>query len=206
MHQNHRANWAHDQHTGRPHHRDPRHGPGNLPSPLRELFGRRSGRPSVRRGEIRPLILNTLLEHPMHGYEVIQALESSSGGRWRPSAGSVYPTLQLLADEGLVTSSEVDGRRTYTLTQDGRKAAESAPAKHPSWDDEDLRDGDLRHAALQLARAAIQVQAVGSARARRESGKILADTRRQLYRILADDEAVDEDGEGRDTAVTGDQA
>jgi DNA-binding PadR family transcriptional regulator len=128
----------------------------------------------------------------MHGYEVIQELESGSGGRWRPSAGSVYPTLQQLADEGLVTSEEVDGRRTYTLTAEGREAAEAAPAAHPSWADDDARDGDVRQVAIQLVGAAMEVQRMGSSHARREAGRVLADARRQLYRILAEDEAVDE--------------
>ena len=82
----------------------------------------------VRRGEIRPLILAVLATKPMHGYEVITELEAQSGGRWRPSAGSVYPTLQQLSDEGLVTSEEIDGRRVYALTDEGKAAAAAAPA------------------------------------------------------------------------------
>jgi DNA-binding PadR family transcriptional regulator len=173
----------------RRHHRDPRHGPGNLPFPLREMFGRgRPGQQSVRRGEIRPLILHLLTRKPMHGYEVIQELEAESGGRWRPSAGSVYPTLQQLADEGLVTSEEVDGRRTYTLTQEGRAAAAASPTRMP-WNDKDGdQDMDLRQLGIQLVGAVMQVQRVGSPAARREANRILADARRQLYRLLADDE------------------
>jgi DNA-binding PadR family transcriptional regulator len=129
----------------------------------------------------------------MHGYEVIQELEAQSGGRWRPSAGSVYPTLQQLSDEGLVTSEEVDGRRTYTLSDEGRAAASAATA-HPGWDDtEGDRAPDPRRLAMQLVQAAMQVQRVGSPRARRESVEILSDTRRRLYRLLADDEAIAED-------------
>ena len=90
------------------------------------IFGRldpfAAGRPSVRRGDVRPLILAVLQRQPMHGYQVIQELEAQSGGRWRPSAGSVYPTLQQLEDESLVRSSEVDGRRVYSLTDEGRSA------------------------------------------------------------------------------------
>ena len=112
----------------RRHRHDPRHGPGNLPFPFRAMFGRTLGtRRPLRRGEIRPLILAALAERPMHGYEVIQELEARSGGRWRPSAGSVYPTLQQLADEGLVSGEEVEGRRVYTLTADGRAAATATP-------------------------------------------------------------------------------
>ena len=82
----------------------------------------------VRRGEIRPLILAVLATKPMHGYEVITELEAQSGGRWRPSAGSIYPTLQQLADEGLVTGEEIDGRRVYALTDEGKAAAAAGPA------------------------------------------------------------------------------
>ena len=81
---------------------------------------RRGSRSAVRRGDVRPAILAVLEDEPMHGYQVIRVLEERSGGRWRPSAGSVYPTLQQLQDEGLVRSEEVDGRRTYSLTDEGR--------------------------------------------------------------------------------------
>ncbi len=174
--------------VSRHHHRDPRRGPDNLPFFLRDVLGRgRGGRP-IRRGEIRPLILRALTRKPMHGYEVIQELEQQSGGRWRPSAGSVYPTLQQLADEGLVTSEEVEGRRTYTLTEEGQAAAAAAPTR-PRWSDA-RSDGDvnIRQLALQVAGAVMQVQRVGSPRARAEAQRVLVDARRQLYRLLAEDE------------------
>jgi DNA-binding PadR family transcriptional regulator len=181
------------RHHHRPPHHDPRHDLDNLPAPIRRLFGRgRPGHGTVRRGEVRPLILAALALRSMHGYEVIQELEEQSGGRWRPSAGSVYPTLQLLADEGLVTSDEVDGRRTYTLTDEGKAAAAAAPPR-PDWSAETGRGPDLRRPALELARAALQVAAVGTPHARREADRILNDARRQLYRLLADDEPADAD-------------
>ena len=179
----------------RHHHRPPRHQLGNdlhdldnIPAPLRRLFGRgRPGHGTVRRGEIRPLMLAVLNLRPMHGYEVIQELEEQGGGRWRPSAGSVYPTLQQLADEGLVTSEEVDGRRTYTLTAEGQAAAAAAPPR-ADWSAESGRGPDLRRPALELARAALQVAAVGTPRARREAERVLVAARREMYRLLADDE------------------
>ena len=67
----------------------------------------------AKRGDMRAAALELLSERPMHGYEIIQELESRSGGVWKPSPGSVYPTLQLLQDEGLVTASEIDGRRVF---------------------------------------------------------------------------------------------
>ena len=155
----------------------------------RETWGREgSGRGAVRRGEIRPMILAVLAARPMHGYEVIQELESLSGGRWRPSAGSVYPTLQQFVDEGLATSAEVDGRRTYTLTEAGRAAAASNPTPRP-WDDA-TADGepDLQQLWYQFAAAVMQVDRMGSAPARAETIRILTDARRRVYRLLADDE------------------
>jgi len=192
--------------SDRRHHRPPRHQGrtthndfDNLPGQLRRLLGRGGpGQGTVRRGEIRPLILAALATRPMHGYEVIQELEEQSGGRWRPSAGSVYPTLQQLADEGLVTSEEVDGRRTYTLTTDGRAAAAAVPPR-ADWTAESGRGPDLRRPALELARAALQVAAVGTPRARREAERVLIDARREMYRLLADDEPADA-GKGDDAA------
>lgn len=181
-------NRAVPRHHHRPPRHDPRHDLDNLPAPIRRLLGRgQPGHGTVRRGEVRLLILAALAIRPMHGYEVIQELEEQSGGRWRPSAGSVYPTLQQLADEGLVTSDEVDGRRTYTLTDAGRAAAAAAPPR-PDWSAETGRGPDLRRPAIELARAALQVAAVGTPNARREADRILTDARRQLYRLLADDE------------------
>jgi DNA-binding PadR family transcriptional regulator len=179
-----------NQHRSRRH--DPRHDLDNLPAPLRRLFGRAgSGGRTVRRGEVRLLILSVLARQPMHGYEVIQELEQQSGGRWRPSAGSVYPTLQQLADEGLVTSQDIDGRRTYTLTEEGTAAAAAAPPRE-DWQADVGRGPDLRRPALELARAALQVAAVGTPHARREAERVLNDARRDLYRLLADDEPADE--------------
>ena len=184
--------------------RNMRHqGPGNPAFNFGELFGHGGpggrGRPGVRRGEVRTLILGALAERPMHGYEVIQALEAKSRGLWRPSAGSIYPTLQLLSDEGLVSSEEVEGRRVYTLTNEGRKTLADSPAA-PNWDEEDADDEkrqDIRRLAMELAAAVIQVQRVGSAHAKREATRILTDARKQMYRLLSEDEDAGEDAAGR---------
>lgn len=189
----------------RGHHRDPRRGPGpaNLRFAFREMLGHdRWGYGRMRRGDVRPLVLAALADRPMHGYEVIQWFEARSGGRWRPSAGSVYPTLQQLADEGLVTSEEVGGRRTYTLTDAGRAAAAATPAPEPWPDAGSSSENDLRE-VYQLMGAVMQVQRVGSAHARRETARILADARREVYRLLAEDEAgsaADGTGPGPSTA------
>jgi DNA-binding PadR family transcriptional regulator len=133
----------------------------------------------------------------MHGYEVIQELESQSGGRWRPSAGSVYPTLQQLADEGLVTSTEVDGRRTYTLSDEGQKVAAETGARSPWTESESENDDkpDVMRLAMQLAAAVVQVQKIGSPQARAEATRILTDTRKQMYRLLSEDEDASTEGD-----------
>ncbi|HEY3524220.1 MAG TPA: PadR family transcriptional regulator [Candidatus Limnocylindrales bacterium] len=171
----------------RGHHRDAMIDPRAARSLREWLDPFRSHRPAVRRGDVRPLILRALRDRPMHGYQVIQELEDESGGRWRPSAGSVYPTLQQLEDEGLVRSEEVDGRRTYTLTDDGRSAADEA-APGPWTAERDQRnDADLRRLAIALVATAAQVQRDGSTAARGEVRRILVDARRSIYRVLADD-------------------
>jgi DNA-binding PadR family transcriptional regulator len=184
--------------------RNLRHGGGHQRPDFRDILSQaRQGGPSVRRGEIRPLILAVLRQKPMHGYEVIQELESQSGGRWRPSAGSVYPTLQQLADEGLVTSTEVDGRRTYTLTDAGQKLAAEAGTRSPWTDsdaDSDADKPDVVRLAMQLAGAAVQVQKMGSPQARTEASRILTDARKQMYRLLSEDEDASTDDVAEENA------
>jgi DNA-binding PadR family transcriptional regulator len=139
-----------------------------------------------RRGAIREATLALLAEQPMHGYQVMQELGERSGGRWRPSAGSVYPTLQQLEDEGLVTVEDRDGRRTFALTDAGRTAAEAIPADRPWTRGE--RGDDLRGLARELGVAAIQVNRVGTPAAQTAARTILTDARRSLYRLLAEDD------------------
>jgi DNA-binding PadR family transcriptional regulator len=162
------------------------HGRGHHPPVFGDLL--RVGRHGrVRRGEVRPLIVASLAERPMHGYELIQELEAQSGGRWRPSAGSIYPTLQQLSDEGLVSGEDVEGRRVYTLTEEGRKAAAEIPARAP-WEDADDESGpDIRKLAMQVAAAVMQVHRIGSPGAHREAARILTDARKQMYRLLSED-------------------
>lgn len=158
---------------------------------LRGFFSHGRGGRSVRRGNVRSAILAVLREQPMHGYQVITELETRTAGRWRPSAGSVYPTLQLLEDEGLVTSDTVEGRRTYALTDAGRTAAEETPLARNGWPDADAASQatDLRRLARDLIGAAIQVERTGSDQANVAAREILLDVRRKLYAVLAEDGA-----------------
>lgn len=83
-------------------------------------FGPRAGR-LFGRGEIKYLILDQLREQPRHGYDIIHALEERFYGFYSPSPGSVYPTLQMLEDQGYVTSTQQEGKRVYAITDEGRK-------------------------------------------------------------------------------------
>jgi DNA-binding PadR family transcriptional regulator len=123
----------------------------------------------------------------MHGYQVISELTERSEGMWRPSAGSVYPTLQQLADEGLVREIEVEGRRVYELTDIGRAAVERSKSEAPPWE-RPGRDGtrDLGEAVRGVMSATMQIAREGDPVMRAEARRILTDARRSLYRLLAE--------------------
>ena len=155
---------------------------------LREKFDKRSGT-RVGRGEVRTAVLALLAEKPRHGYEIIREIEERSGGSWKPSAGSVYPTLQLLADEGLISAEESNGRKIYSLTEAGRAVAGD---EHTSpFDSADSAHGGrytaLPKAGVELAQAAAQVNRSGSAAQVDEAVVVLDEARRRLYSILAQD-------------------
>lgn len=149
-------------------------------------FGRRAGR-----GDIRAAILVLLAEQPMHGYQIIQELAERTGGVWRPSPGSVYPTLQQLEDEDLVreTASE-SGKRVYELTDAGREQAAStaAPWSSVAGESEDALVAlhDLVHQVIAATR---QVAHAGTAAQLEAAQTVLRDARRALYRLLAEEDA-----------------
>jgi DNA-binding PadR family transcriptional regulator len=157
---------------------------------IHRFFHHGRGGRSVRRGNVRFAILSALQTGPMHGYQVIQELESRTGGRWRPSAGSVYPTLQLLEDEGLLSSEDVEGRRTYSLTDAGRTAADEHPISREGWMETDAGgEPSLPELAGRLIAAAAELDRVGTDAARGSARDALVDARKRIYRLLADDEA-----------------
>ena len=81
----------------------------------------------ARRGDIKFLILEVLADGPRHGYDIITELENKSNGRYRPSAGSVYPTLTMLEEGGYITGSAADGKRVFTITDAGRELLTQKP-------------------------------------------------------------------------------
>ena len=148
--------------------------------------------PRARRGDVRAAILALLAEEPRNGYQIIQELESRSGGLWRPSPGSIYPALAQLEDEGLVTTTEVDGRRAYQLTEAGRTAASARKDDRAPWDtlSDSVSTGvtELRDIAWQLGAALMQLAHAGSEAQISDARRIVADARKAIYRILAEDE------------------
>jgi DNA-binding PadR family transcriptional regulator len=146
----------------------------------------RGGWGRMRRGQVRAGVLAVLLDGPSHGYDVIQALEQRSNGAWRPSAGSIYPTLQQLEDEGLARSSERDGKRVYELTDAGRQAADESAAHVDAPSFGKPGKAGLRGEVMQLHAAARQVGSAGTVEQREQATEIVAEARRALYRLLAD--------------------
>lgn len=177
-------------------------GPGGGYGPWGPPFGmggpwRGRGR-KARRGDVRTAVLLLLAEEPRNGYQIMQELEERSGGAWRPSAGSIYPALQLLEDEGLVRSEEVDGRRLLHLTDAGRSVLAARGEDQPApWDElaGDVSD-DVR-AIMKVMKEAVvavtQVIQTGSEAQRAEARRLLIALRRDLYRMLADGDET-EDG------------
>jgi DNA-binding PadR family transcriptional regulator len=171
-----------------PRGRRPRPGRGRR-GPFADDFFGRGGR--ANRGDVRAAILTLLAEQPMHGYQIIGELAERTGGVWKLSPGSVYPTLQHLQDEGLVQGEQADGKNVFSLTDAGRQAVAERAGQPAPWDEVgagidsgvvEIHDllGQLAVAVRQIVHAGTPAQ-VGAAKT------LLTETRRSLYRILAED-------------------
>ena len=137
----------------------------------------------------------------MNGYQLINQIAERSAGAWKPSPGSVYPTLQQLEDEGLVEADAESGRRTFRLTADGeRYVDENAGDLAEVWAPFEARTGEraseertdfssLKPEIGQVMSAVWQIISTGSERQRREAVEVLVETRRKLYGILAEGDA-----------------
>src|SRR4051812_47486083 len=165
-----------------------RHGPGQHRSRHRDFsFGRDfpfGGPPfgrgrEARRGDVRAAALVLLDEEPRNGYQLMQEIEQRSDGAWRPSPGSVYPALQQLEDEGLVRTSELEGRKVYELTDEGRTHVEEHRAELGApWEafSRDMSD-ETRELGLlikDVAFAAVQVLRAGDEAQIEQARKVLA--------------------------------
>ncbi|MFD8209618.1 PadR family transcriptional regulator [Streptomyces sp. NPDC059695] len=168
-------------------------GPGYGGGPFGGGFGGRGrggGRGRARRGDVRASILALLKDRPMHGYEMIREIGERSDGAWKPSPGSVYPTLQMLEDEGLITSASEGGKKLFTLTESGRAEAEEGPeapweeaGRGVDWD----AVNEIRQAGFGLMEAFGQVWKTGSAEQRQKAVTVINEARKKLYLILADE-------------------
>ncbi|MGC5222540.1 PadR family transcriptional regulator [Micromonospora sp. DT81.3] len=158
---------------------------------LRGQFEQKVGGTRMGKGDVRSAVLALLAEKPMHGYQIIQEIDDRSGGSWKPSPGSVYPTLQLLADEGLILAEESNGRKTYSLTVEGRAVADASGDRSAPWEASSSRDSGrataLPKAGIDLAQAAAQVGRSGNPDQVKQAVAVLEEARRKLFSILAQD-------------------
>ncbi|MEO5653195.1 MAG: PadR family transcriptional regulator [Marmoricola sp.] len=179
---------------------------GGAPPWVSQLFGpdlglgfgsrptsRRRHGPRVRRGDVRTAILDVLhtAAEPVNGYQVIQQIAERTEGVWKPSPGSVYPTIAQLQDEGLLEDAPT-GRKAVQLTDEGRSwvadhaeelAAVWAPFEAQADDEEAV---GVKQVIGQTIGAVVQVMSTGTPEQRERAVRILADTRRQLYGLLAE--------------------
>ncbi|AXK34443.1 PadR family transcriptional regulator [Streptomyces armeniacus] len=153
--------------------------------------GRGGPRGRARRGDVRASILALLKDRSMHGYEMIQEIAERSGGTWKPSPGSVYPTLQLLEDEGLITSASEGGKKLFSLTEAGRTEAESGPeapweeaGRGVDWE----AMNEIRKAGGGLIEAFKQVWSTGTPEQREKALGVVNEARKKLYLILAEED------------------
>ena len=157
------------------------------------------GRPRGRRrggrgGDVRAAALILLAEGPKHGYQLIQEIGEKSEGSWTPSPGSIYPVLQQLEDEGLISFERVDGRKTATLTSDGTTYVdEHREELGTPWE---AAKGDQSHEMHEFAHnlkgfitAWKQVAQAGTPEQRAKASTVVDDARKAMYLILADAEA-----------------
>ena len=140
----------------------------------------------ARRGDVKYLVLELLAEGPKHGYEVINGIEERRGTR--PSAGSVYPTLQMLEDGGFVTAESVEGKRVYTITTEGRAMlANRAPDETDEDDDAPNPRHRVKESAMKLGAAVMSARGSDDATLAKIR-EILDKARRDVYHLLASDE------------------
>ena len=156
--------------------------------------------PKASRGDVRAAILALLREGPRNGYQIMSDIEERSNGAWRPSPGAVYPALSALADEGLITDEKSDGKRVFRLTDAGREYIEQNPdMARGAWESSEQQEAwqvpGLFAEAARLGAGIVQLAHAGDPAQVRAAERLLERTRRELYRILADDAEDAEDNE-----------
>jgi DNA-binding PadR family transcriptional regulator len=157
-------------------------------------FGPRSGdfwgsfnkEQRARRGDIKFFILEVLQEGPSHGYEIIRTLEERNNGMYKPSPGSVYPTLQMLEEGGYLSSEQVEGKKVYTITDTGRELLKERADRNPEPNPEDSQGPDIKAAALKLAEAVRQGLKIGDRDTIIKIIQILDKARKEIYILLSE--------------------
>lgn len=155
-------------------------------------YGRGRGGMRARRGDVRAAILALLAERPMHGYEMIKELEERTEGTWTPSAGSIYPTLQMLEDEGLIRGEESDGKRRFALTEKGSTEQAEKAGEQTPWDavraDADPEAVNLKDSVRKLHHAIGQVFHAADEAQQKKVRELLDENRRKIYAILSEED------------------
>jgi DNA-binding PadR family transcriptional regulator len=159
--------------------------------------------PKASRGDVRAAILALLREGPRNGYQIMSEIEERTNGAWRPSPGAVYPALQALADEELIAGEESGGRRTFSLTDAGREYVQHNPEMaRGTWESAEQQEAwqvpGLFTEAARLGGGIMQISHAGTPAQVRAAERLLERTRRELYRILADDDSDEDDAGGPD--------
>jgi DNA-binding PadR family transcriptional regulator len=147
---------------------------------------------------VRAAILALLREGPRTGYQIMSDIDERSGGAWRPSPGAVYPALSQLADEGLIAGEESAGRRSFSLTDAGREYVEQNPEMaRGAWESSTQQEAwqlpGLFAEAARLGGGIMQMAHAGTPEQLRAAERLLEQTRRRLYQILADDTSGEQD-------------
>lgn len=196
----HRMNHPRGFRTGTPSQPQPRFRAPGGPHPGADYMGflggpggiapRGFGGRRARKGDVRSAILSLLSEGATNGYGLITAIQAKTEGAWRPSPGSVYPTLQQLVDEGLIAPTSQGPRAEYALTDTGRAHVEEHRDEiAAAWSqsrDPWRQQGELLTAARKLAGVVRQVAAEGTAEQRASATEKLDGLRRELYRMLGE--------------------
>ena len=139
----------------------------------------------MRRGDIKFHLLEILKDTPRHGYEIISELEKQSGG-YRPSPGSVYPTLQMLEEGGYLTSEQIDGKKVYTITETGLKLLEKRGAPPLEADPQMAQAFEMQKALMKLGAAVMEGVRDGDEETIKKTSEIVNKARREVYAILAE--------------------
>src|SRR5487761_1245997 len=159
-------------------------GPAGPPGPARG--------PKAGRGDVRAAILALLQEGPRNGYQIMSEIEERSGGAWRASPGAGYPAPAQLAGGGLIAGEESGGRRTFSLTEAGREYVQRNPEMaRGAWESTAQQEAwqvpGLFAEAARLGGGIVQIAHAGTPEQVQAAERLLERTRRELYRILAED-------------------